>query len=530
MAMKRRTFLGTAAATAAAPLAAPAYAQGSKVLKFIPQSDVTVLDPIWTTAYVTRNHGFMIYDTLYGTDGNYQATPQMAAGHVVEDGGKQWTITLRDGLKFHDGEKVLARDCVPSIKRWGARDAFGASLMAVTDAIEAVDDKRIRFRLKKPFPLLAAAIGKSGSNMCPILPERLAKTSPFKQVTDMTGSGPFKWNAKERVTGSRAVYEKNTDYVPLASGTPSGTSGPKVVHYDRVEWHVIPDVATKTGAMQSGELDWWENPPADNAQVLALDKKLVVRILDPSGLCGCMRMNQLNPPFDNPAVRRVLLDAVYQKEYVVAIAGTDPKLWHVPCGYFTPGTPMASTEGLKRFTEEKDYKKLQAQLKEAGYKGEKVVLMMPTDFPELKAEAEVGLDILKKCGFNVDGQAMDWGSVVQRRASQKPIADGGWSVFHTFWTGLDWLNPAVNAYLRGQGKAGGQPGWPSSPKIEELHDQWLAAADEKEQKELAVKLQEQALIDVPYVPVGQYFQNTAYKKDITGILDGFVIFWNVRPA
>jgi peptide/nickel transport system substrate-binding protein len=528
MGIRRRTFLGAAAASLAAP--AISRAAGASVLKFVPQADITILDPIWTTAYVTRNHGFMVFDTLYGTDATFNATPQMVEGHVVENGGRQWTMKLRDGLKWHDGERVLAKDCVASIRRWGARDAFGGTVLAFSEEIAAVDDNTIRFRLKQPFPLLPAALGKAGSNMCPMMPERLAKTDPFKQITEMVGSGPFRWNAKERVVGSLAVYEKNTDYVPRKDGTPSGTAGPKIVHYDRVEWHIIPDAATKTAAMQSGEMDWWENPPADNAQVLALDKKLITRILDPTGLMGCMRLNHLVAPFDNPAVRRVVLDAVTQADFMIAVAGDNPKLHHVPTGIFTPGTPYASDVGLGRFTAKKDYAKLKSELEKAGYKGEKVVVLTPTDLAELKAEAEVCADLFRKIGLNVDAQASDWGTVVQRRASQKPVAEGGWSVFNTFWTGLDQLNPAGHVFLRGQGKPGGQPGWPSSPAIEKLRDEWLAAADMKSQKELAVKLQEQAFVDVPYIPLGQFFQNTSYKNSVASVLDGIPTFWNVRPA
>ena len=242
--MRRRTFLAASAASLALP--SIARAQGSRVLKFIPQADVTVLDPIWTTAYVTRNHGFMIFDTLYGIDNTYSAQPQMVEGHTVEDDGKLWKLTLRDGLKWHDGEKVLARDCVASIQRWGKRDAFGQTLIAYTDELSAPDDKTIQFRLKQPFALLPDALGKPGSNFCAMMPERLAKTDAFTQLKadQMIGSGPFKFKADERVVGSQVVYVRNADYVPRPSGTPEWTSGPKIVNFDRVEWHVIPDAST----------------------------------------------------------------------------------------------------------------------------------------------------------------------------------------------------------------------------------------------------------------------------------------------
>ncbi len=529
--MKRRTFVATAAAATAASLAAPAIgrAAGARVLKFVPQSDVTILDPIWTTAYVTRNHGFMIFDTLYGVDNAYAAQPQMVAGHTVDKDGLQWTLTLRDGLLWHDGEKVLGRDCVASIRRWGARDPFGQTLMAYTDELSAPDDKTIRFRLKKPFPLLPDALGKPGSNFCAMMPERLAKTSPFTAITEMVGSGPFKWNAKERVVGSRAVYERNTAYVPRQGGTPEFTSGPKVAHFDRVEWHVIPDESTKANALTTGEVDWWENPTIDMLSLLNMSKDVESRITDPSGLMACMRLNHLWPPFDNPAIRRALLGAVNQTEYMVAVAGTDPHMWHVPAGIFCPGTPMASTAGLSVFEGKRDYDAVKREILAAGYKGEKVVLLAPTNFPTLKAEADVCNDMMKKVGLNVDYQAMDWGTVVQRRAQERAPDKGGWNVFNTFWSGLDQSNPVGHVFLRGNGKKG-MMGWPSAPKIEALRQQWIDAPDVAAQKKIAMELQSQALIDVPYIPLGQSFAPTSYRKSIQGILNGFVIFWNVRQV
>ena len=262
--MRRRTFLAASAVTLALP--SVGRSESKRVLKFIPQSDLAVLDPVWTTAYVTRNHGYMVYDTLYGQTGqkdNFKATPQMLAGHIVESDGKVWKLTLRDGLLFHNGEKVLARDCVASIRRWGARDAFGQALMARTDELSAPDDKTIVFRLKQPFALLPDALCHGASPMCAMMPQHIAETDPFKAFTEVVGSGPFRFKVDERVQGSLFVYERFEKYRPREDGEPSFTSGPKVVHFDRVEWHVQPDVATKAAALQTGEMDWWENPTAD---------------------------------------------------------------------------------------------------------------------------------------------------------------------------------------------------------------------------------------------------------------------------
>ncbi len=344
--MQRRHFLAASAAALAMP--ATARAQGSRVLKFIPQADLTVLDPVWTTAYVTRNHGFMVFDTLYGQDSRYRASPQMVAGHVVASDGKTWTLTLRDGLKFHDGTPVLARDCVASIQRWGKRDAFGQALLAATDELSAPDDKTLRFRLNKPFPLLPDALGKSPSLMCPMMPERLAKTDAFTQITEMVGSGPYRFVASERVPGARVVYERFADYAPRTDGTPDWTSGPKVVNFDRVEWTTIPDASTAGSALQNGEQDWWDYANADLLPLLRKSRGLKVAVQDPSGQCAMMRFNFLQPPFNNPAIRRALFGAVNQADVMTAVATDDTAMWHVPFGYFCPGTPMASDVGMGR--------------------------------------------------------------------------------------------------------------------------------------------------------------------------------------
>jgi peptide/nickel transport system substrate-binding protein len=528
--MRRRQFLGTAAAgLAAGTLAAPrvARADAARVLKFVPQADLAVLDPIWTTAYVTRNHGLMVFDQLYGYDDSFAPQPQMVAGHTTEDDGRTWTLTLRDGLQFHDNAPVLARDCVASIRRWGKRDSFGQTLMAATDELSAPDDRTIRFRLKQPFPLLPAALGKPGSNVCAIMPQRLAETDAFTQIKEIVGSGPFRFKTDERVPGSLVVYERFAAYRPRPDGAPRFTSGPKVANFDRVEWHVIPDGATAAAALQTGEIDWWEYPTTDLAPMLANDRKLRVEIVDKLGQMACLRLNHLNPPFDNPAIRRALLLAVSQEDTMIAVAGDDTKLRHVPAGIFTPNTAMASMAGLDVLMRPRDYAAAKAAITAAGYKGERVALMVPTDFPSLKALADVTADMMGKMGLNVDYQGIDWGTVVQRRAKKDPVDKGGWSAFCTFWSGLDQSNPAVHAFLRGQGESGTM-GWPSSPKIEALRSEWIATSDFAKQKQIAEQLQLQALEDVPYVPLGQNFYQTAFRNDISGILPGFVMFWNVK--
>jgi peptide/nickel transport system substrate-binding protein len=525
--MKRRTFLTAAAGALAAP--SLARAAGERVLRFIPQSDVTALDPVWTSVYVTRNHAYLVFDTLYGQDDAFRVQPQMVAGATTDQDGKLWRLTLRDGLLFHDGTPVLARDCVASIRRWARRDAFGSTLMGATDELSAPDDKTIQFRLKAPFPLLPDALGKVGINMLPMMPERLALTDPFKQVTEMVGSGPFRYLADERVVGARSVYARFDKYKPREDGVTACTAGPKIAYFDRVEWNVIPDVSTAAAAMQRGEADWWEQPSFDLMPLLKRDPDLVTSIVEVTGNIGLMRFNQLFPPFDNPAIRRALLPALNEADYMEAVAGDAPGAWRADVGFFAPGMAMASQAGMTAITGPRDIDRARREIVAAGYAGEPVVVLTPSDYPRINALALVAADMLTKCGLKVDLQEMDWGTVIQRRASKSPPAQGGWSVFFTTFTGNDMSNPATNLALRGNG-ASSWFGWPNAPKLEALRNEWLAAPDLASQQRIAADIQAQAFVDVPFLPLGQFFQPTVQRRTLVDGLKGMPLFWNIRRA
>ena len=528
--MDRRAFMAASAAALAAP--AIVRAQAARVLKFIPQADLGSLDPVWTVNFPARNHAYLVFDTLYGQTGpetGFKTTPQMAAGHTAEDDGRTWTVRLRDRLRFHDGEPVLARDCVASIRRWGARDSFGQMLMQRTDELSAPDDRTVVFRLKRPFPRLADALGKSNGNMCAIMPERLAATDPFKQVTEMVGSGPFRFKADERVPGSFVAYERFGGYVPCSGGVPDATAGPKVAHFDRVEWHVIPDPATASAALQSGEMDWLELTAPDLLPSLRRNGKIAVKTMAAGRFASILRPNHLLPPFSNPAVRRVLLGAIDQTEFMIAAVGTDASLWRVSCGFFAPDSPLASDAGMDVLAGKRDHGEVKRRLQAAGYNGEPVALMVATDYPTLKALCDVAAATMRRVGLNVDYQATDSATMVQRRASKKPASQGGWSLYCSAAVESDILTPATHYALRGNGDQA-SPGWPTSPGIEALREQWLDASDLAEQKRLAAAIQAQAFEDVPYYPLGFYHRPTAHRAGLAGVLDDIPAFWNVRRA
>ena len=523
--MKRRTVLKSAVAASAA-LAAPrvARADGPKTVTFVPHADLASIDPVWTTADVTRNYSLAVFDTLYAYDAQFNVQPQMAQGARTENDGKTVEITLRDGLMFHDGQKVLARDCAATIKRFGARNPFGQALMQRVDEISAPSDTVIRFRLNKPFPLLTTALAQV---YCAIMPERLAQTDPMKQIPEAIGSGPFKFVADERVPGSKVVFTKNTAYVPRKDGTPSFNAGPKVVNIDRVVWTFIPDPATVSAALQRGEIDWWENPTLDLVPQIKTYKDVTMTVKDRTGAIACLRFNHLNPPFNNLAIRRVALASIDQKEVMEAVCGAAPELYKVDAGIFVPGTPMASTAGVEQMRGPKDYAKLKKDLAAAGYNGEKIVTLAATTIPTIWAEAQVASDMLSKAGFNIDLQPMEWGSVVQRRASMEPVDKGGWNIFYTYLGGFGNVSPPPNIAIRGNGK-GAWFGWPTNPKIEELWAAWFEAPDLAAQQKLAEQMQVAFWEDPTYVPMGMYEQPTAFKTYMKDVPEGWPQFYTLK--
>jgi peptide/nickel transport system substrate-binding protein len=503
-----------------------ALAQGQKVLKFIPQADLRILDPITTTAYITRNHGYMIYDTLFATDAKFQVQPQMVDKYELSKDQLTYTFTLRDGLKFHDGQPVRSADCIASIERWAKRDALGQKMAEATESWKAVNDKTFTLKLKRPFPLALEALAKPSSNVPFIMPERIAKTDASTNITEPIGSGPFKFVKEEWVPGSKVIYVKNADYVPRKE-PPSWAAGGKVAKVDRVEWIYIPDSATAAAALNAGEVDWWEQLPPDLIPVLAKNKDIKVENIDPLGSMGMIRFNFLYPPFNNPKMREALLYAVDQNDYVLGIAG-DAKNGHTCYSYFTCGTPLSSDVGAGPMKGKRDFDKAKQLIKESGYKGEKIVIISATDQPIVHSQSLLTSEMLRKLGLNVELQAGDWGTLITRRTSKEPVEKGGWSIFHTWLVGPDLTTPAVNFAIRGSGQKAWF-GWPDDAKIEELRDAWFAATDAATSKKAADAVQARAFEFVPYIPTAQFILPTAYRSNLSGVIIApITLLWNVE--
>jgi peptide/nickel transport system substrate-binding protein len=524
--LTRRDFgrLGGAAALAAS-LPRPARAAGSKVLRCVMHSGLRITDPIITTAYIARNHGYMIYDTLFAVDDKLQVQPQMVDHYELSADKLTYTFTLRPGLKFHDGAPVTPTDVIASLQRWGKRDGMGQKLMDFTASFVSPDARTFQIVLKEPYGLVLASLGKPSSNVPFIMPARIAAT-------------PADQNVAEFQPGQKVVYEKNPDYVPRAEPA-SSLAGGKRVLVDRVEWINITDYQTAVNALANNEIDFIEQPPHDLLPILTSTDKVVVKNYNPLGFVGTCRMNFLLKPFDNPKIRQAVLHAINQEDYLEAQIGNaeyfkpcwamfvcgNPDYSTLTGAMFIANTPFATEAG---FPAKPDPALAKQLLKEGGYDGTPVVIMQPTDLAIVASLGPVTAQALRGIGMTVDLQSMDWQTLVGRRAKQTPVSEGGWNMFHTTWAAADMLNPVANLGVNARGKNGGWFGWAEDAEVEKLRDRFARETDAAKQKQLAEDVQKRAYDDVMYIPTGQYTMAYAYRDSISGILGGPVpVFWNV---
>ena len=519
-----RRQLAWGAAAAALTLAWPAMASAS-TLKIIPHSNVTVLDPIWTTAYISRNFGYMIYDTLFGTDAKGAIKPQMVDKWTVSKDGKTWTFTLREGLAFHDGKPVTSEDVVASLKRWASRDTFGGQMAKGLAGYETPDAKTFVLKFNEPFGLVLEALGKPSANVPFIMPKRVADTPGDTQIKETVGSGPYVFKTDEFRPGDKLVFVKNAAYKPRAE-PPSGTTGGKQVYVDRVEWLIIRDAQTQLNALLNGEADILEQPAFE--QYATLRSKPDIQLIDaqPAGSQFIFRFNFLHPPFNNEKIRRAAMIAMGQESFLKAQVGA-PGLTRYCKSMFPCGTPFESTK-TGEYTGMADPAKAKALLAEAGYKGEPVVLMRPTDLSAITKLPLVAKQQLEAAGFKVDLQTMDWQTLVARRAKKDAPSAGGWNAFMTSWTASDILNPLTMAMMNAAGDKGWF-GWQDDPTLQDLKVKFAKAGSEAEKKQLAEQAQLRAFETVTHVPVGQYNQPAAVRQGITGLVPaGAQVYWNIR--
>ncbi|HJU30050.1 MAG TPA: ABC transporter substrate-binding protein [Hyphomicrobiaceae bacterium] len=501
------------------------HARAETVLRVVMNSDLKIVDPIWTTVYVTRNHGYMIYDTLFALDANREPKPQMVDSFTVSEDGLTYAFRLRDGLLWHDGAPVTAEDCVASIKRWGAKDSMGQKLLGFSESLAAVDDRTFVLKLKEKTGLVLPALAKPSASPAFMMPKRVAETDPNKQIAEFIGSGPFVFRKDEWKPGDKAVYVRFDKYKPRPEPA-SGLAGGKVVKVDRVEWRAISDQQQAVNALLAGEIDVVEQPPHDLHALLEADPNIRMWTLNPLGSLYFLRPNHLNKPFDDPKIRSALWYALNQEDFLRAAIG-DPQHYKVCKSQYVCGTRLESAAGMDGLLTS-NFEKARAILKDAGYDGTPIVLMHSTDLQVLANVAPVAKQLMEKAGFKVDMQSMDMQTLVARRAKRDPIDKGGWHAFITSPTTLDALDPVMASTFNGSCEKG-WPGWPCDAEIEKLRDQFARETDAARQKALADAIQKRSVEMTTHINLGQFLIVSAARKNVTGFIGaGPTVFWNVE--
>jgi peptide/nickel transport system substrate-binding protein len=521
MQLGRRTLLQ--AGLAAPAVISRALADSKKTIRSVPIGDLKVLDPIWSTAYITRNHAYMVWDTLFALDANNRPRPQMVDSYTVSNDKTIYTFTLRRGLLWHDGTLVTAADCVASIRRWAAKDGMGRALIAVSSELKPVDNQTFTLTLRQPVGFVLDALGKIDSNVPFMMPERLARTDPNTQITEVIGSGPFRFVKQEWVPGVKVVYEKFTDYVPR-SEPPSQAAGGKTVKIDRVESLYTPDSSVAASALINGEFDLLESPAPDLLELLGRSANVTVAPNDPLGYQLFMVINHTQPPFDKLAARQALLMAVKQSDFMLGTVGNKSP-WRECAAVFGCDANGGSRDGELGWPPY-DLAKAKALLASSGYDGRPIVVMDPADNATLHPSALITADVVRQLGAKVDVQVMDWSTLVQRRASKAPVDQGGWNLFVTNATVTGISNPLLDNYVKHCDTA--WYGWPCDPEVVKLTSDWAMEIDPARRRQLVLDLERLHLRDVTQIPLGQYQSQIAYRKNLTGVIPGPALFyWNI---
>ena len=508
-----------------------AAAQSPKTITAVMQADVKIFDPIVNTADITSRFALMVFDTLFSLDQNLVPQTQMVGKYEISADALTYTFVLRDGLKFHDGTPVTAEDVVASLKRWWVKDGGGQIIQKFSKELVAVDDKTFRLVLTQPYGLVLDTLAKPDANVPAIMPKRLAATDPNQAVSEIVGSGPFKFAKDEWVPGSKVVFTKNSDYVPRSEPA-NGFAGGKVVKVDRVEWVVLPDPQSAVQALNRGQIDFIEIPQVDLLPILKANKDVRVEDMHPLGTQGILRINHLQPPFTDVRARHAMQWLVNQRDFMGAAIG-DASLWKVCGSFLICDEPMAFNDGADMLNQDipNDQRaaKAKALLAEAGYKGEPVVLLDPANYPAFHAANLVFSEALKRAGVNVQLDTMDWSTLVTRRTKKDPAGQGGWSIFFTSNGGLEASNPAFNISTAANCEKAWW-GWPCDPKLEALRSDWALATTLEARKKIAQQIQVVATEDVVYIPWGVWKTPSAMRTSLKNMLKvpDSIVFWNVE--
>jgi len=495
---------------------------GSQTLRVAPHTELKVFDPIWTTAYITRNHGFLVYDTLFSMNEMLEPEPQMVDSWSVSEDNKVWVFKLREDLMWHDGTDVTAEDCIASLQRWGKRDGSGQQLFKKIDSLLAIDTQTIEMKLHEQNEDIPSLLAKLTSNVPFMMPKSIAQMDPYTPIQDQIGSGPYVFKKDEWVPGKKVVYVKNENYVARDEAV-SLAAGGKVPKLDRIEWVFYPDRAAATNALINGEVDYVESPSTDMIPLLEEEEEIVIAFSGSYGNSAMARFNTLIPPFDNVEIRRAVIMAMGQSDYMSAALG-DQKYWKTCYSVFPCGTAFENDVGnavMKVGNIETAKKALQS----TDYDGTPVVILNPTDSPVISAFTQVTVENLRQLGMKVEVQDMTWATLIERRANRGLADNNGWNMFHTWWVAEDLSDPMAIAFSGD--RDAGWFGWPSDNELEASRTAYAKASNWEEASAIAAKIQTRLFDIGAFGLLGQFFEPVAYNEKVKGVTSPIHFYGNM---
>jgi peptide/nickel transport system substrate-binding protein len=499
----------------------------SKVLRVVPSADVAELDPARAANQIGRIYSQMVFDTLFALDQNLSPKPMMVDKETISSDGLTYTFTLRTGLKFHDGSPVTTRDVTASLTHWMDGASTGGELKSRLEAMSIVDPLTFTLKLKQRFGLLEFLLAGAGAPIAGIMREADATRDASVPLTNPIGSGPFRYVASERESGHRVVFARNADYIPRAE-PPDGAAGARIVKVDRVKWTIIPDPTTAANALVTGEADFWDTVTAEMVPFLK-SHGINVRRTASLPSVAWIRPNFELPPFNDARARQALALLVDQKEFMQVVAGDNPSS---TCYSFSVCGSLLGTEIGSEPYHKTDVAKAKELLAEAGYKGEPVVVLGTPQLPIISVMSQLLAQRLREAGVNVDLEMGDWATVFTRmNTAHLAPGHGGWNVTATYSLGGTSFNPLTNTMLNTScgPTSTSRMGWPCDEQGDELRRAVLAAPDEAARKAAFETFQKRMWQFIPFVPAGQFDQQNAYGKNISGVLGGYVIsYWNIE--
>ncbi|MFY0690999.1 MAG: ABC transporter substrate-binding protein [Paracoccaceae bacterium] len=510
-----------AAAMVVLAAVAPARAE---TLRIAPHAHLYSIDPVFTMEYITRSHGYLVYDTLFALDESLEPQPQMVSDWSVSEDQLIWTFTLRPGQTWHDGAPVTARDCVASLLRWGARDGQGWLLMSNLEEIQATSDDSFEIRLRRPYPRMLQDLAKPSLNVPFMMPKRIAEISPFVPITDATGSGPYRFVAEDWEPGKLAAYEKYDEYAPRQEPA-SFAAGAKVAHYDRIELVGFPQPRAALEALAKDEVQFVETPAMLDLGTFEQQPDIDTVVFDPTGNYGVAVFNHQMPPFNDPAIRRAVLIAMKQSEYMNA--AIDEKAYWSPCLSIYPCHTRYSELITPSYYMRGDIELARKALVEAGYTGTPVVIIDPVDSALISSFSKVSVALLRKIGMNVVHRETTWQELRNAVGIRTGQPGQVWNMFHTWWTADDLSDP-THILFAGDPNMG-WVGWPSDPELETLRSEYALSEDAPTRAALASQIQDRIAQGANFAVLGQFIQPIAVRTSLEGLEGPFQMYYKLAP-